>query len=141
MEAIRKLHRSVLLGCAMSVALAAAGLPVRGAEALYASPAWNITLSDYGYSDFLVYSSEDFPPDYLHEMISGEWAAAIGYDGIPLAPPQKAMWLEPHFFYPEWISNSNFAVTEPISFPADLDFDGLPEVNSTIQNADGRVRI
>jgi len=111
------------------------------AESQYSSPDWYIVLSDYGYSDYLVYSAGAFPPPSLHEMISGEWAAAIGYDDIPLAAPEKTMWLEPDFIYPSWTSNSQFAVVEPVTPPIDLDGDGLPEGHSTIESADVRVRI
>jgi hypothetical protein len=111
------------------------------AQERYATPDWAIDLSDYGYSDYLIYTAGPFPVDWIHEMISGEWAAAIGYDGIPLSLPQRSMWLEPDFAYPTWITNSNFTVVEPLSFPFDSDADGLPEGFSVIANADVEIRL
>jgi len=43
-----------------------------------------------------------------HEMLWGEWAAAIYYDGIATAP--KAMWLTDKFVFPDWITNSDFYI-------------------------------
>ena len=43
-----------------------------------ANPDWDITVSEFGYSDLLIYNSGPFPMGFLHEMLSGEWAAAIG---------------------------------------------------------------
>lgn len=111
------------------------------AQERYATPDWAIDLSDYGYSDFLIYTAGPFPADWIHEMISGEWAAAIAYDGIPLTLPERAMWLEPDFAYPTWTTNSNFSVIEPLSFPFDADADGLPEGFSVIGNADVEIRL
>jgi hypothetical protein len=111
------------------------------AQVNYTSPDWYVTLDDYGYSDFLVYTAGPFPKDWTHEMISGEWAAAIGYDGIPLTLPIRTMWLEPDFIYPDWTTNSDFLVTSPMSEPVDLDGDGLPEGSSIIANADVEIRI
>jgi hypothetical protein len=93
------------------------------------TPLWEIQLTNYGYSDIL-YSYKPrylrvWPWDYdwvRHEKLSGEWAAAIYYDGIPTPPiaqgpnvglPQ-CMWLERHFRYPYWTTNSNFRVVAPI---------------------------
>ena len=45
---------------------------------------------------------------YEHEMLSGEWAAAIYYDGIAMGP--EAMWLTDYFLYPYWTTNSDFII-------------------------------
>jgi hypothetical protein len=45
-----------------------------------------------------------------HEQLSGEWAAAIIYDGISAG---EAMWLEPNWVCPDWVSNSQFQVVVP----------------------------
>lgn len=111
------------------------------AQQEYASPHWSITMSDYGYSDFIEYTAGAFPPGWIHEMISGEWGAAIAYDGIPLTLPERAMWLEPEWVYPNWTTNSNFTVIQPLDFPQDLDADGLPEGSSVIANADVEITI
>lgn len=70
---------------------------------LLANPLWHIYLSDAGYSDGM------FGPQG-HEQLSGEWAAAVRYDGIANG---ESMWLEPQWICPDWISNSQFAVIEP----------------------------
>lgn len=121
--------------------LAVLALSPAVAQERYSTPTWGINLSDYGYSDYINYTAGPFPGDWVHEMISGEWAAAVGYDGIPVTLPQRSMWLEPNFAYPDWFSNSNFQVVEPLSLPADTDADGLPEGFSVIANADVEIRI
>ncbi|HKQ60241.1 MAG TPA: hypothetical protein VJS92_03085 [Candidatus Polarisedimenticolaceae bacterium] len=52
------------------------------AQAQYDSPDWYMILTDAGYSDFIIDNKGAFPPDTLHELISGEWAAAVGYDAM-----------------------------------------------------------
>lgn len=113
-------------------------------ETSFVTPDWYIVLSDYGYSDFLIYTSGDFPTNSLHEMLSGEWGAGIGYDGIEsrLSPPEKMMWFEPNWVYPSWTTNSLFTVETPFDFPSvDTDGDGLPEGFSVITNGDVQVTI
>jgi hypothetical protein len=111
------------------------------AQSDYRNPHWYVLLSDAGYSDFLIYTEGAFPADALHEFISGEWGAAVGYDGIPLTAPQRTMWLETTWDYPTWTTNSNFTVLEPGSFPADTDGDGLPEGSAIIGNAEVEITI
>ena len=124
------------------VLLAAASLPA-AAQWNYANPHWYITLDSYGYSDFLIYTSGPFPAMMLHEMLSGEFAAGIGYDGIEstLPSPNKTMWLPPFFDYPSWDSNSTFTVVSELTAPQDTDADGLPEGNAVISNGDVEIRI
>jgi hypothetical protein len=66
---------------------------------------WHIDMDDYGYSDWLIYYPPGVPP---HEMLSGEWAAAIHYVGIASAP--LTMWLTDQFIYPTFMTNSAFGV-------------------------------
>ena len=40
------------------------------------NPAWNVTLTDYGYSDFLLDNTPGFQG---REYLSGEWGAAVSY--------------------------------------------------------------
>jgi hypothetical protein len=97
-------------------------------------PLWYINLNDYGYSDWLIYWHH--VGVYPHEMLSGEWAAAIRYEGIDTWP--NAMWLTPYFICPDWITNSNFLVSTPIQylFPPEES-----EVESSIHNDQVRIRI
>lgn len=73
------------------------------ADASLTNPDWYITIWDSGYSDWMI-----SPHD--HEQLSGEWAAAVLYDGIAGA---EAMWLEPEWICPDWTSNSQFQVITP----------------------------
>lgn len=89
-------------------------------EISFATPAWYIVLSDSGYSDFLICTSSNFPTGSLHEMLSGEWGAGIGYDGIEsrLPSPQQTMWFEPNWVYPTWTTNSQLTIVTPSDFPS-----------------------
>ena len=108
-------------------------LPPRGTmlECPGSCPIWEIYLDDYGYSDYLGYTHHGVPS---HEMLSGEWAAAIKYSGIETWP--KAIWLTHNFICPDWTTNSNFAVITAMG-PT-----GVPnQVSSVIQNTEVQIRI
>src|SRR5512139_1363479 len=79
--------------------------------ATLANPSWNITLTDFGYSDFLLDNTPGFEG---REYLSGEWAAAVGYQ---VAGGAKVMpqWLERNFIFPDWVTDSTFAVVTPIA--------------------------
>lgn len=101
-----------------------------GGSMLLANPDWNITLTDFGYSDYLLDNTPGFEG---REYLSGEWASAIAYvkDGVPVAPT----WLDPKFLFPDWPSNSNFQVVEGIHLVA-ANAAGLPIAESIIANSD-----
>jgi hypothetical protein len=72
-----------------------------------------------GYSDYILWGQSPRHTHGFHEMLSGEWGAAIYYDGIhtdlidpndPNTPesPREAMWLTDWFLYPYWYTNSDF---------------------------------
>jgi hypothetical protein len=94
-----------------------------------ANPHWNITLTDYSYSDFLLDNTPGFEG---REYLSGEWGAAVGYQ-VAGGPNVTAQWLEPNFLYPDWPTNSTFSVITPLSTPT-LNADGLPVAESVIAN-------
>ncbi|MFP8876019.1 MAG: PEP-CTERM sorting domain-containing protein [Myxococcota bacterium] len=96
-------------------------------------------MSEFGYSDLLIFNSGPFPTGFLHEMLSGEWAAAIGYDGLEASA--ASMWLEPSLLYPDWLSNSTFDVDTALTDLGDPDADGLPEWYSAISNGFVRIEI
>lgn len=100
-------------------------------QLLLANPHWNITLSDYGYSDFMLDNTPGFEG---REYLSGEWAAAVAYQvsGGPAVTPK---WLEPHFIFPDWNTGSPFHVVTPLT-QTGLNADGLPIAQSVIANAD-----
>lgn len=102
-----------------------------------ANPHWNITLTDFGYSDFLLDNTPGFEG---REYLSGEWGAAVAYQvsGQAAVPPR---WLQPNFMYPDWLTGSPFHVVT--SFPATpgLNADGLPIAESVIANSDLEVTL
>lgn len=100
---------------------------------LLSGPAWEIALTDYGYSDYL----GDLTPGFAgREYLSGEWGAAIGYrQGNVTRSPT---WLEPVFVYPDWTTNSDFKVISPIT-AGDANSFGLPTASSVIANDQLRI--
>jgi hypothetical protein len=123
--------------CVLGAAFGSTGRA--NASATLLNPDWEITVTDFGYSDLLFYNAPPFPGQYIHEMLSGEWAGAIGYDGLGIA--DAAMWLEPSFEYPTWVTNSGFSVTTPLTDLSDPDSDSLPEWFSVISNGTVEIRI
>jgi uncharacterized repeat protein (TIGR01451 family) len=73
------------------------------ADASLTNPDWYITMWNSGYSDWMI-------SPHGHEQLSGEWAAAILYDGIPGG---ESMWFERNWVCPDWTSNSQFHVISP----------------------------
>ena len=106
-----------------------------GGTMLLANPNWNITLSDFGYSDFLLDNTPGFEG---REYLSGEWGGAIGYtrNGNTVGPK----WLEPNFLYPDWRTNSNFTVVQGIHLVG-TNLDGLPIAESVITNGDLQITL
>lgn len=101
-----------------------------GGSMLLANPHWNITLSDFGYSDYLLDNTPGFEG---REYLSGEWATAVAYtrNGVDVQPT----WLDPNFLYPDWRSNSTFRVVSGIHLVGS-NLDGLPIAESIIANDD-----
>ena len=95
-----------------------------------ANPHWNITLTDFGYSDFLLDNTPGFEG---REYLSGEWGAAVGYQ-VSGGPAVVSEWLQPQFLYPDWPTNSTFSVVTPLTQTA-LNADNLPIAQSVIANA------
>ena len=116
------------------LAVFSAHLLVAGASAqplTLANPHWNITLTDAGYSDFLLDNTPGFEG---REYLSGEWGAAVGYQrsGGQVVVPQ---WLEPMFQYPNWETLTTFATITPIT-QTGLNADNLPIAQSVLGNGD-----
>ncbi len=101
-----------------------------GGTMLLKNPNWNITLSSFGYSDFLL---DDTPGFEGREYLSGEWGSAIAYtkDGVPVPPT----WFDPQFLYPDWQTNSDFQVVQGIHLVG-ANADNLPIAESVIANSD-----
>ena len=114
--------RILVLAC-----LGAAGLRAQSVQ--LTNPEWNITLTDFGYSDFLLDNTPGFEG---REYLSGEWGAAVGYQvvgGATVAP----RFLEPNFMFPDWVTGSGFSVVTPV-LQTGLNADGLPIAESVISN-------
>jgi len=72
------------------------------------------TMDAAGYSDWIFYGKSPDHDYSYHEILSGEWAAAIYYEGIdteildPNTNDREAMWLTKNFVFPDWGTNSDF---------------------------------
>lgn len=71
-------------------------------------PCWDGTFDAGGFSDVVNWGLSPYHPHDSHELLSGEWAAGIYYDGIATDP--NVMWLTDYFLYPYWYTNSNFQI-------------------------------
>lgn len=105
--------------------------PAQTTSLTIANPHWNITLTDFGYSDFLLDNTPGFEG---REYLSGEWGAAVGYE-VSGGASVTAQWLEPQFAYPNWTTNSTFTVVSPL-VETGLNADNLPVAQSIIKNDD-----
>ncbi|NQX01352.1 InlB B-repeat-containing protein [bacterium] len=105
--------------------------PAQTTSLVLANPHWNIMLTDFGYSDFLLDNTPGFEG---REYLSGEWGAAVGYTtgGTTVAPK----WLDPQWSYPDWATNSTFHVVSPIVLTGALNADNLPIAESVIANTE-----
>jgi hypothetical protein len=106
-----------------------------GGSLSLANPNWNITLTDFGYSDFLLDNTPGFEG---REYLSGEWGSAVAYNRNGQENSPK--WLEPNFLYPDWQTNSDFHVVEGIHVIG-TNLDGLPIAQSVIANNDLEVTL
>lgn len=69
-----------------------------------------------GFTDVIYYTRSPSHQYNCHEILSGEWAAAIYYEDVNTVPvdPEnpaagnKSMWLTDKFLYPDWSTNSDF---------------------------------
>ncbi len=121
-------HRNLRRLCA-AVALALLTAPASAQFLTLANPHWNITLSDFGYSDFLLDNTPGFEG---REYLSGEWGAAVGYT-LPGGTAVAPRFLDPQFYFPDWPTLSTFTVVTPLT-QTGLNADGLPIAQSVIAN-------
>ena len=117
-------------------------------------PDWRFEVDAFGYSD--VWFAKYMPNWYClpgeHDVLSGEWAAAVYYDGIingggdPTAALRSAVWLSPAFILPTWMSNSSFtqvsltAYDDPTN-PADGGLGTSDTAQSIITNGQVNIQI
>jgi len=72
-------------------------------------------LDHAGYSDKIYYRRSPKHSYQVHELLSGEWGAAIYYNGIQDGP--KAMWLTDKFVYPNWYTGNDLLVPDNPGVP------------------------
>jgi len=129
--------RPAAAAVAVAVLTGFSGLaPAQTTTLVLANPNWNITLTDYGYADFLLDNTPGFEG---REYLSGEWGAAVGYTTGGTAVGPK--WLDPQWLYPDWPTLSPFHVVSPISLTGALNADGLPVAQSIIANNDLQITL
>ena len=104
--------------------LASYGYPV-------SSPEWEILMTDWGYADLALDRRPGFEG---REYLSGEWAAAVHYSGGQ--NPTNAVWFEPQWYYPDWVSDSNFGVQQSFFPTGTNNANGFPVYRSVITNSD-----
>src|SRR5262245_60407250 len=128
--------RAALLSLLIYVPMAAQGqLPSEGYPVN--SPNWQMLVTDWGYADLALDGRPGFQG---REYLSGEWAAAIHYAGG--SNPAGPVWFQGQWFYPDWMSNSNFTLETPFApGTPPTNASGLPVFQSTIKNKDVRVLI
>jgi len=78
-----------------------------------------------GFADVIKWSASDYHPHEDHELLSGEWAAAIYYDGIET--DTASMWLTDKLLYPDWETDNDF---EYDSAPQDWNDPNNPVVSA-----------
>ncbi len=130
----RRLAPALLAACLWPAGangqLSSSGFPVT-------SPTWEILVTDWGYSDLAL----DRRPGFVgREFLSGEWAAAIFYSGGQ--NPRGPVWFQKQWFYPDWVSNSDFEVEKPAALanPANpVNTNGFFVFQSAITNRDLRI--
>ena len=104
-------------------------------------PYWNATIDAAGYGDLFYWGNSPYHPHNQHELLSGEWAAAIYYDGIATTP--DAMWLTNYFEEPDWPTVNNFDIyTNPTrSNNANNPVNGYDTGHAVIRNSEVEVTI
>ncbi len=104
---------SVFLLCFILVSICSAVDP--STEFVYLGcQSWQMEFDSAGYSDCFYWGNTSFHPFSSHEMLSGEWGAAIYYNGI--STTNQAMWLTDYFLLPFFSTNSDFIFVDVNSF-------------------------
>lgn len=69
-------------------------------------PYWYMMFNRAGYMDITYWYPSQRHPYYAHEMMTGDWAAAVYYDGINIT--SEAEWLTNWFEVPDFYTNQHF---------------------------------
>ena len=131
-----------------------------GIGTFIANPDWEIELNDSGYADIL----NDITGQFPRELLSGEWAAALGYsydepietlgysyasldglgtsyESVDALTTVSPKWLEPDFIFPDWITNSDFLTTIPFRSTGEMNADMFEIYESAVANSHVEVRM
>lgn len=98
------------------------------------NPEWEIRLTSWGYSDLALDRRPGFEG---REYLSGEWAGAVHYTGG--RNPTNAIWFEPEWIFPDWVSNSDFGVETSFASTGTNNANGFTVYRSVITNKDLRI--
>jgi hypothetical protein len=113
-----------------SAQLISSGYPVKNRN-------FQMLVTDYGYADLALDERCGFEG---REYLSGEWAAAVYYSGG--SNPSGPRWLQPQWYYPDWVSNSDFAIQKAFGLAnptVPTNMYGYKVYSSTITNRDLRI--
>jgi len=137
---LRGIFCSVLIGLFLGVQNANA-LDPSDQKITLTCPYWTATVDAAGYGDLFYWGNSPYHPHSSHELLSGEWAAAIYYDGI--ATDSNAMWLTNWFEEPDWPTLNDFEIyTNPTrSNNASNPVNGYDTGNAVIRNSEVEVTI
>ncbi len=91
------------------IVLFAAGMQAHAQD--LQSPDWQILLDGFGYSNRVLVT---FPAIPAHEVLTGDWAAAVRFDGIP-TDGGESMFLPPKLLGAGVDTNSTFEVVGPLT--------------------------
>ncbi len=126
---------AVILTAVLWPAVVRAQLPSTGGHPV-SNPEWQILPTDWGYADLAF----DLRPGFSgREYLSGEWAAAVHYTGGQ--NPTNAIWFQPQWFFPDWVSDSNFGVQTNFISTGTVNANGFTVYESVITNKDIRITI
>jgi hypothetical protein len=96
-------------------------------------PNWFGDFDAAGYSDWIWYGPSASHPYAYHEILSGDWGAAVYYDSIQNG---KSMWLTDLFVVPTWPTGSSFTVVNAPPSWDNPNNPAVPNVNATIDTDD-----
>jgi hypothetical protein len=112
------------------------------------APYFHAEMDAGGFSDWIWYGPSKEHPHPYHELLSGEWGAALYYDSIntkkidPDLPARRAMWLPQRFDYPYWYTGNDFEISGPCVILHDPNNPTLPTPgHSFIANNEVEIQI
>jgi len=105
-ESIRTKLLSVIVFCFLANIVFPSSTFARSREFTLSSPYWYIDYDRAGYVDITYWYPSPLHPFNAHEMMTGNWAAAVSYSG--LNETGTAEWLTDQFIIPDFSTGSPF---------------------------------